>query len=741
MSYAEVIIDISHEKVDRPFTYRIPDSLSGLVVPGSCVRIPFGKGDAIRTGYCIGIRDENPYEEEKTKEILELAESEISPQVSLIRIAAWIRTRYGGTMIQALHTVMPAKQAVKKLEEKEIVLLLSREEAGDLARVCEKKHQLAKARLLDALCEDKILPWSLVSKRLHITMSTVNSLIGQGAIRMDVKDAYRKPVSVVDKEDAKHLMLSDEQQEIIDSVLEDERKGESGSYLIQGITGSGKTEVYLGITEGMVAAGKQVIVLIPEIALTYQTLIRFYRRFGERVTVLHSGLSAGERYDQYRRALEGDIDVIIGPRSALFTPFSNLGAIIIDEEHEPSYKSETTPRYHARETAQEICKMRGAALILGSATPSLESRYAAENGTIKQFRLTRRLTGGTLPQVYTVDLREELRAGNRSIFSRKLQKLMEDRLARKEQIMLFLNRRGVAGFLSCRSCGYVVKCPHCDVSLTEHRGGRLVCHYCGYTRPKMDLCPECGSKYITGFKAGTEQVEAAVHALFPNASVIRMDADTTRKKDSYEELLSAFSDRKADILIGTQMIVKGHDFPGVTLMGILAADLSLNSHDFRSGERTFQLITQAAGRAGRGDRPGEVVIQTYQPDHYAVGYSAAQDYDGFYQEEILYRELAGYPPAGHMMAVLVLSSTQEAGIKTAQTLIDAAGGCPAGGQMIGPAPAGIGKIKDRYRTVICYKHKETGSLVEVRQKMEAFLQGQNRAEQYIQFDFDPVGGF
>ncbi|MDE6674498.1 MAG: primosomal protein N', partial [Acetatifactor sp.] len=338
----------------------------------------------------------------------------------------------------------------------------------------------------------------------------------------------------------------------------------------------------------------------PEIALTYQTLMRFYRRFGDRVSVLNSSLSAGEKYDQCERARCGDIDVIIGPRSALFVPFPEVGLILMDEEHEASYKSESTPKYHARETAIYLASLYGASVVLGSATPSMEAAYRAGLGQFRPLYLTRRLTGGSLPQVYTIDLREELRQGNRSIFSRKLQELLADRLDRGQQSMLFINRRGFAGFISCRACGHVMKCPHCDVSLSEHKGGRLVCHYCGYETPGVHICPSCGSKYISGFRAGTQQIEERLQAMFPTMRILRMDADTTRTKDSYEQILSAFAAGEADVLVGTQMIVKGHDFPNVTLVGVLAADLSLSVGDYRAGERTFQLLTQAAGRAGRG---------------------------------------------------------------------------------------------------------------------------------------------
>ena len=361
----------------------------------------------------------------------------------------------------------------------------------------------------------------------------------------------------------------------------------------------------------VICDGKQAIVLIPEIALTYQTVMRFYKRFGSRISILNSRMSNGERYDQMMRAKDGAIDVMIGPRSALFTPFPNLGLIVIDEEHEPTYKSEQIPRYHARETAIARAELEGASVVLGSATPSLEAFYGAGQGKYELLTLKQRSQKQALPTVHTVDLREELKAGNHSIISRKLQEMMKERLDKKQQVMLFINRRGYAGFIACRSCGHVMKCPHCDVSLSSHKGYKLICHYCGYEESAKDRCPKCGSKHIGGFRAGTQQIEELIRREFPEARVLRMDMDTTKEKDGHEKILETFASEEADILIGTQMIVKGHDFANVTLVGILAADLSLFAGDYQSSERTFQLLTQAAGRAGRGDRPGEVIIQTY----------------------------------------------------------------------------------------------------------------------------------
>ena len=734
--YANVIVDISHEKVDRPFQYKIPERLMGKLSPGMCVEIPFGNGSRFRQGYVIEVTDKPEYAPEKQKEIAGIVQGGVSMQADQIRLAAWIRETYGSTMIAALKTVLPVRQERKQKEKKKIVRCLGAEETMALLGQAQRKHQTAKVRVLEQLCREEILPYELVSGKLNVSPATLRSLESQGVIRVEAESYYRNPVKLnAEAEEGKQL--SGEQSAVRDQVLSDYDQGKNKTYLIHGITGSGKTEVYLAIIEGMIKRGKQSIVLIPEIALTYQTLLRFYKRFGDRVSVMNSSLSAGEKYDQCERARKGEIDVIIGPRSALFVPFENLGLVVIDEEHEGSYKSESMPRYHARETARYLADLKGASLVLGSATPSLEAYYLAQKGEYELFRLGSRLTGGSLARVYIADLRQELREGNRSIFSRKLKELMEERLAKKEQMILFLNRRGYAGFVSCRSCGLVMKCPHCDVSLSKHMGGKLVCHYCGYETREPEKCPECGSPYIMGFKAGTQQIEQNLYKTFPGIRVLRMDGDTTRQKGSYERILSAFAEGEADVLLGTQMIVKGHDFPNVTLVGVLAADLSLNENDYRAGERTFQLLTQAVGRAGRGSKPGEAVIQTYRPDHYSIQWAAKQDYNAFYEEEILYREMAQYPPVSHMLAVLVTTENREEGWKLIQQLSELAGKAQ-GVSVIGPSEASIGKINDCYRFVVYCKASEYANLIRVKDGMEKHLDAPGRRTENVQFDFDPM---
>ncbi len=758
--YADVIVDISHEKLDRPFQYRIPEKLREELETGACVTVPFGNGNKLLKGYVVGIGDVCKYDPARMKEIRGMAQGGVGVEDRMIALAGWIRKNYGSTMIQALKVVLPAKRSVKRLEHRTLQRIMGREEIISLLGESRRRRQVAKERLLQELVDQEAIPYEWVTGKLGVSSQTVKSLERAGAVKVVSTQAFRNPIRLANVEEQRKR-LSNAQMRVVDEVLADFDNGHPDTYLLHGITGSGKTEVYMQLVSEIVGRGRQAIVLIPEIALTYQTLLRFYTRFGDRVSILNSNLSSGEKYDQCERARNGEIDVIIGPRSALFTPFPKVGLIIIDEEHEGSYKSEASPKYHAREAAIEVARLHGASVLLGSATPSLEAYYRAEMGEYKLFTLKERLTGGQLPKVHTVDLRQELRAGNRSIFSRKLQELLADRLSKGEQSILFLNRRGYAGFVSCRACGHVMKCPHCDVSLSEHGSGPgrgvLMCHYCGYQEPKPQTCPKCASKYISGFKAGTQQIEEKLREMFPTVRTLRMDADTTRTKDSYERILSAFMGGEADVLIGTQMIVKGHDFPKVTLVGVLAADLSLSVGDYRAGEKTFQLLTQAVGRAGRGTVPGEAVIQTYQPEHYAVVHAAAQNYEGFYGEEIIYREMMGYPPVSHMLAVQIFGKDQERGHMLADALASLTrrycdgsadskvGQCPQEGRkvppevrVIGPAPASIGRINDIFRFVFYVKCPKYDKLVEIKDLLEEEVQKRQLTYELVQFDFNPV---
>ena len=589
--------------------------------------------------------------------------------------------------------------------------------------------------------------------KLSVSAATIRALEQSGFIEVITQSGYRNPVEHMSA-DTYDKVLNAAQQSVVDAIEGDIAAGLRNTYLIKGVTGSGKTEVYMELIAHCIQSGRQAIVLIPEIALTYQTVMRFFARFGNRVSIINSRLSNGERYDQFERAKNGDIDIMIGPRSALFTPFSNLGLIIIDEEHENSYKSESVPRYHAREVAIEYARMSDAIVVLGSATPSVDSFYKAKTGVYRLLELDKRVDDRPLPKCEVVDLRQELREGNRSILSTRLQELMEERLLNGQQTMLFLNRRGKSAFMSCRACGFVVKCPHCDVSLSEHSGGVMVCHYCGYRQPVPKVCPSCGSKYISGFKAGTQKIEAMVAKRFPQARILRMDYDTTRAKDAYEKILQAFSNHEADILIGTQMIVKGHDFSNVTLVGVLAADMSLHVNDFHAAERTFALLTQAAGRAGRGKLPGNVVIQTYDPDHYAIRTAKEQDYEAFYDKEIEYRRLMHYPPVWNMLLVHVTSPDESECASMSQQVYDIASQMISHAdenqspddrhqiQLIGPADATIAKVNDIYRKVIYMKTSDYAALISIKDGIEQAVKADTAMKHAnISFDFNPMSGF
>ncbi|MCD8013630.1 MAG: primosomal protein N' [Lachnospiraceae bacterium] len=818
--YADVIVDISHNKLDQTFQYRIPPGLEERLEPGDVVEMPFGRGDRLTKGYVLRISPTPACTPEKMKTILRRVNEIGNAQSKLTALALWMRDYYGSTTVQALRTVLPFRSRPPEKKKKRVVLAISAEDARGWLTEFRRKHQTARARLLEALVEEPVLPQEAVTGALRITQPVLRAMEQMGLIRCESEQIYRTPAILeqlraetmnqeqdvsgerkaagcggpggrsaggdlgerktrrLENEGPENerlenersekvlvqsvtgLRLTDEQRAAVDTICDvwkkcgtDAKKtggvqnadcrdfqtgqgnagegrnpqisqGSAPEFLLHGVTGSGKTAVYMELIAETLRRNQQAILLIPEISLTYQNVVRFYHAFGDRISILHSRLSQSERYDQFERAKSGDIDVMIGPRSALFTPFERLGLIIIDEEHEPSYKSETTPRYDAREVARKRASLEGAVLVLGSATPSLESYDRMARGEGRLLTMRHRPGGHELPTVSVVDMRQELRDGNSSILSRSLLEKMRDVLEHGQQSMLFINRRGFAGFVSCRSCGHVMKCPHCDVSLSLHRGGRLICHYCGYTQPVVKECPACGSKFIGGFKAGTQQIETVVAAAFPGARILRMDADTTRGKDGHAEILRAFGRHEADILIGTQMIVKGHDFPGVALVGALAADLSLNISDFRASERTYQLLAQAAGRAGRGDLPGEVVIQTYRPDHYAITCAAAQTYEPFYEQEMEYRRLSGYPPAGSLMSVHCAAENQESLQKAVGYLARFARQLSDKVQavMMGPTDEPVAKIKDIYRMVLYIRHTDEKVLTTIKNYMEQYIE-------------------
>lgn len=745
--YVDIIIDISHEAIDRAFQYEVPFSLCDKIAVGMQVEIPFGRGNHMRTGYVIGISDEPNYDVDRIKPVHRIIENQIPVEGQLIRLAAWMKETYGSTMYQALKTVMPVKETVRPVEKKTVQLAVDAEEGRLRLLEYQRKHNGAKVRLTEALLEHGAVPYELARNKLNISPATFERLTAEGTIEILTETQYRQAGTkryLTEPEPE----LNPAQQGLIDAFRQDYEAGHYQTYLLHGVTGSGKTEVYMHAMDVVLAQGRQVIMLIPEISLTFQTVMRFRRHFGERITILNSRMSKGERYDQFERIRKGEVDIVIGPRSALFAPFSNLGLIVIDEEHESSYKSDNIPKYHARETAIKRADMNHASVILGSATPSVSSYYQAEQGNYRLWKLTERVQKRSLPKVEIVDLREELQKGNRSRFSYRLQELIEDRLSRKEQSIIFMNRRGYANFVSCRSCGEVVNCPHCQVSLTYHDHHsavpKLVCHYCGYTEPFIKKCKVCGSGMIGRFGSGTQMVEAELQEFFPEARILRMDADTTKGKDGHERILSAFAEGKADILVGTQMIVKGHDFPNVTLVGILAADLSLHSQDYMAGERTFELLTQAAGRAGRGERPGQVVIQTYDPEHAVIQAAAAQDYELFYRNEITYRKILKYPPVVSMIAVLITGEQEEQVQKCAERLADYMRMTVPGEviRVIGPSTPVIGKIHDVYRRILYLKSEQEQALLDAKVQLELYAEQSGVQEACrLYFDLNPMKGY
>lgn len=593
-------------------------------------------------------------------------------------------------------------------EEKRYVSLTENEELlAEVKEKAEKDKRLAgQLRVLSAISQEESISVEELKEKASVTDSPIHTLLQKGILVEQRRQEKRDVFQLEDYTPTQPFYPTPEQAQALALLREEEQKEQKRPILLHGVTGSGKTEIYMQLIEHVIMEGKQAIVLVPEISLTPQIMERFISRFGKQVSVTHSRLSLGERLDQWRKARDGEISIIIGPRSALFMPFSNLGVIVMDECHESSYISDVTPKYHTREVARKLSELTGALLVMGSATPDIDSYHRAVTGEFLLLQLKERTKGSRLPEVFVTDMRKELEDGNRSAFGLPLQQAIRENLEKGQQTMLFLNRRGYSTFVSCRKCGEVLTCPSCNVSYTYHASDKaLVCHYCGKEVPVPKICPSCGSHYIRYFGTGTQKIEEETRRLFPEASVLRMDADTTTGKNGHARILELFGKGKADILIGTQMIAKGHDFPNVTLVGILAADLSLNLGTYQAAENCFQLITQAAGRAGRGELPGQVFIQTYQPENHAIRMAAAQDYEGFYQEEILLRQAMEYPPFSHIFSVLITGEMEQEVILAAQRLgafmnhYAERAGCT----VVGPAPAPLPKFRGEFRWQIFAK--------------------------------------
>ena len=664
--YADVIVDLSSEQVDRLFTYRVPEGMT--LAPGQRVEVPFGP--RVLEGFVIARKDSCDLEEDKVKDIRRTLEDYPVILPELIELAQWMKRKYHCNLVDGLRQMIPAPMRGGRVREK-TVRVVSLCVSGEALEQALAKNKRAPKRLR-ALEELRGGPKPLTYLNA-LAPGAVNALRQQGVVAIDADEVLRRPYQALDGPCQPDPELTGEQRAAVGQI-EEALRGEGGRFLLHGVTGSGKTEVYIRAIRETLRSGRAAIVLVPEISLTPQMVDWFRARFGSDAAVLHSRLSDGERFDEWRRIRRGEARVVIGARSAVFAPVERLGIVIVDEEHESSYQSDKRPRYDARDVARWRTDYHGGVLLLGSATPSLATYMKVMPGVrpvnrLTLLEMTGRVGGRPMPEVQVVDMREELVSGNRSIFSGALIEAMTQALSDGKQVILFINRRGYSNFVSCRSCGYVEKCEHCDVSLTYHMEEQLLkCHYCGYAKKLPTVCPQCGSRFIRQFGAGTQKVEEEVRKRFPGVPVARMDVDTTGAKDAHERILGAFRRGETRVLVGTQMIAKGLDFPRVTLVGVVAADMTLHLPDYRSVERTFQLITQVAGRAGRADFPGKVIVQTYDPDHYGIRLAARQDYRAFYFEEEKVRRRALYPPFTVLARLLVSSRDAQKAQSTAGAL-------------------------------------------------------------------------
>ena len=702
---AEVIIDSSVKNLNRIFDYEVPTFLNIKI--GSRVFVPFGNKKDLEEGIVVGLKESSPYQ---VTESASLQKEQIADDY--IELAKWMAHRYFCNIADCLRLMLPPGRTTKKVENRIqdktvncISLLKTREEIeSDIENKIIKSDR--QKDVLEFMLNNDSVSLEDIELFTDATPAIVNTLVKKGYLDKVPTKVERNPFINKNIEKSKDLELTKEQQIAYYSVKD------NGEYLLYGVTGSGKTEIYLQLIEKTILKGKSAIMLVPEISLTPQTVNRFVARFGEEnIAVLHSKLSVGERYDQWNKIEEGRAKIVIGARSAIFAPVKNLGLIVIDEEHDESYESELTPKYDAIEVSEYISKNKNIPLILGSATPSMRTFYKAKQNEIKLLTLKKRANESTLPEVEIVDLREELANGNKSMISRKLKEEIEKNLKIKKQTILFLNRRGFSTFVMCRDCGYTVKCKRCNITLTYHRNENMLkCHYCGYEERAVNICPECGSKNIKYFGAGTQKLEDEVKEMFPDATTIRMDVDTVTKKNSHEQILDKFRNENIDILIGTQMVVKGHHFPNVTLVGVITADTNINLGDFRANEKTFQTLTQVAGRAGREkDEKGRVIIQTYNPENYSIEYAKSQDYDLFYNTEITIRKQLKYPPFCDIILVSMSAKDQRELQNVAkklhfylkQRIINEKFGV----LLYSPVPNPIDKIKDRYRMRILIKCK------------------------------------
>ncbi|EDX69161.1 MULTISPECIES: primosomal protein N' [Bacillus] len=798
MKFASVIVDVPARQTDRPFDYIIPKKWEDIVQTGMRVVVPFGPRKL--QGFIIGIKNSVEVESKKLKTIHEILDVTPVLNEELLKLGYWLTSETLCYMISAFQVMLPTaikatykkRLQLRKQEEvaPELLFLFQEKEAIDWEAIETQPHlyrtiqqeikhgtievvyqvkdkvQKKKQRVVQPeLPEDKLeltafelkskkqqdvlyyfvenyksVPLKVITEELQITDAPIKALVKKGLISEKYVEVYRNPYDDDDFEQTKPFPLTEEQKQVITPILSSITNETYNPFLLYGVTGSGKTEVYLQSIAAVLEKGKEAIVLVPEIALTPQMVDRFKGRFGSQVAVLHSALSVGEKYDEWRKILRKEVKVVVGARSAVFAPFENLGIIIIDEEHESSYKQEDNPRYHARDVAVWRGQYHKCPIVLGSATPTLESFARAKKGVYELLTMEKRMNEQALPTVEIVDMREELRDGNRSMFSKALHEKIADRLEKKEQMVLFLNRRGHSTFVMCRDCGYVVQCPHCDISLTYHKmNHRLKCHYCSYEENMPTACPACQSTYIRFFGTGTQKVEEEITKLFPEARVIRMDVDTTSRKGMHEKLLKAFGEEKADILLGTQMIAKGLDFPKVTLVGVLTADTMLHLPDFRASEKTYQLLTQVSGRAGRHELPGEVIIQTYTPEHYSIELAKNQQYDVFFDQEMQMRRTRQYPPYYYVVLVTVSHPELLKAVQVTEKIVGhLRSHCSQQTMVLGPVASAIPRIKDRYRYQCMIKYKREPNLKNVLKMVNEHYQAEMQKELQISIDFNPT---
>lgn len=692
--YAEVIINSEALEIDRPFTYKVPEEFNNEIKIGQIVKVPFGKGNKTSEGFILNLKNDDNIKF-KTKNIAAILVKDPVIDEDDINLIEFLREKTLCKYIDAFRLLIPVGIMKGAKAKKKKVIVLKNEDLSNI------KNPDGYKKIVEFFKTNsgKYTKSELINEH-SISQYKLNKLIENEVLSIEEESVFRYNDRVYNKDSAKTLTI--EQENIIREYINSDDK----MFLLKGVTGSGKTEVYMKLVERVLLEEKSAIILVPEIALTPQMIERFKGRFGVNVALFHSKLSDGERFDEWFRVKEGKAKVIVGARSAIFLPAKNLGLIIIDEEHENTYKSEQNPKYQTKEVAEYLSELKGCKVILGSATPSIETYYRALTGEMKLLELNSRVDNKAMPPMKVIDMRNELKGGNKSLFSRELFIAIQERLKRKEQIILFLNRRGFSTFVSCRSCGYVFKCNECDISMTYHKNGLLICHYCGKTKREPRECPKCHSKYVKFFGAGTQRVEEEVKKYFNNAGILRMDVDTTRDKHSYERIYNTFKNGEADILIGTQMVSKGLDFKNVTLVGILAADMSINIPDYRAAERTFQIITQVAGRAGRGDKQGEVLIQTYTPQHYSLQYAVNYDYEGFYEKEFTVRAMMKYPPFGKLLLINGTSKKEDLlknfMHKITMMIKPLVENC-LDIEILGPIPCMISKVKENYRWQIVIK--------------------------------------